>query len=126
MRLSDAAILLYDTTSRESFEMMKKWVIETRDASAENILITIVGSKADLIEQEKIDLMEGKKYAEEEKFGFKLISAKEGLGVVDLFIDIAKELNRRRKDDGGKMMERRVTLSKEEPVKREQNKKGCC
>ena len=49
------AILVYDITSKESFEQLKNyWVIQLREYGPKNIIIAIAGNKSDL-ENEQVD-----------------------------------------------------------------------
>ena len=48
---AEAAIIVYDTTFRESFDSAKQWVQDLKEnASVPDILIAIVGNKCDLTE----------------------------------------------------------------------------
>ncbi|KAK0520710.1 hypothetical protein OC834_006930 [Tilletia horrida] len=49
-RGSHAAVIVYDITSRQSFEDVKGWVEELRKNMADDLVIHIVGSKLDLAE----------------------------------------------------------------------------
>ena len=49
------AIIVYDITSTESFQKVKKWVEELRNhANKKNITIVIVGNKSDLEAQRRV------------------------------------------------------------------------
>ena len=48
-RDADGAILVFDVTSKDSFESISKvWLKEVREKAPQNIQIAIVGNKSDL------------------------------------------------------------------------------
>ena len=51
---SHVAIIVYDITQKNSFEVLKKWINELEEFGPRRLLIAIVGNKIDLIEQEKV------------------------------------------------------------------------
>lgn len=50
-RGAQAAIVVYDITSAESFEKAKSWITELQQQGSPNIVIAIAGNKADLAAQ---------------------------------------------------------------------------
>lgn len=74
------ALLVYDTTSRESFNSLLNWLNDARTLASPNIVILLVGNKKDLEEAREVSLLEASNFAQEngkmfcEKyFGFFLI-----------------------------------------------------
>ena len=54
-RDADGAILVYDTTDRDSFDNLKNvWIKDLKEKAPENIQIAIVGNKSDLVEKESV------------------------------------------------------------------------
>jgi small GTP-binding protein len=54
---AQAAILVYDITYQESFESVKKWIMELRENSnVPNCLIAIVGNKSDLYNESQVGI----------------------------------------------------------------------
>ena len=47
-RDAKAALIVYDITSKDSFEKVKKWVKELGRYSKENAVIAVVGNKLDI------------------------------------------------------------------------------
>lgn len=47
-RGSIGAVLVYDTTNRESFSNLSKWVEETKNYANEKLSVILVGNKIDL------------------------------------------------------------------------------
>ncbi len=82
------AILVYDITSKESFEELKKyWVAQLREYGPQNIIIAITGNKSDL-DNEQVDEEEVRNYAKENNFLYKRTSAKNHSSIIDLFHDV--------------------------------------
>ena len=89
---ADVAILVYDITSKSSFEELKNyWVEQVLEASPKNIMLVIVANKSDLIDNEQVDEEEARNYAKKVKADFFVISAKENNSVNELFKSIAKK-----------------------------------
>eukprot|EP01089_Gocevia_fonbrunei_P011884 TRINITY_DN2647_c0_g1_i1.p1 TRINITY_DN2647_c0_g1~~TRINITY_DN2647_c0_g1_i1.p1 ORF type:complete len:231 (-),score=29.60 TRINITY_DN2647_c0_g1_i1:86-721(-) len=94
-RGASAALLIYDTTRKETFEAVKEWVeelqknIETEESS---LVIAIVGNKVDLVESREVLPEMAEKYAAGIGAIFTETSAKEDKGITDLFADICTKL----------------------------------
>jgi len=91
-RGANGVILVYDITSRESFEHVQDWLDEVHKAAGINVTKVVVGNKADLVEQRQVTEMEAQDYAR--SVGASLIetSAKTSANVDKSFIMIAKQL----------------------------------
>ena len=70
-----AAILVYDVTSRESFENIKYWLKEVRDHADANVKIFLFGNKIDLKDTRKVTIEEGQAFAAEHGLHFIEVSA---------------------------------------------------
>ena len=57
-----------------------------------NITLAIVGNKCDLVDQEQVTTSDGEKYARECRALFMKTSAKENVGVSELFENLCDEL----------------------------------
>ena len=89
---ADVAILVYDITSKSSFEELKNyWVEQVLEASPKNIMLVIVANKSDLIDNEQVDEEEARNYAKKVNADFFVISAKENNSVNELFKSISKK-----------------------------------
>jgi len=89
---ADVAILVYDITSKSSFEELKNyWVEQVLEASPKNIMLVIVANKSDLIDNEQVDEEEARNYAKKINADFFVISAKENNSVNELFKSISKK-----------------------------------
>ena len=88
---ASVAILVYDMTKRHSFETLPYWISELRAKAPSNLKLVIAANKSDLIEQEVVHLGEGQKFAEKNDALFRMTSAKDGTGIIDLFLSIIPE-----------------------------------
>ena len=73
---SNIVILVYDITSRETFESLPYWHKIIEDILGKNIVLGVVGNKMDLYLEEKVKESEGQEYAESIGAKFQLSSAK--------------------------------------------------
>jgi small GTP-binding protein len=133
----NVAILVYDITSISSFrELQKYWVEQVKESSPKNLIIAIIANKADLIECENVDEKEARNYAKSINAIFARTSAKNNVGVNDLFLEIAKkytgtdsELTIEQKDEieeYKKIRRESVKITKDTHKKNLYSKKRCC
>ncbi len=88
---SNAAILVYDITRKESYEeLINYWFKEIKNNAPENIILGIVANKSDLSEEEVVDEEEARNFAKEQGAFFCTTSAKNRFGIEDLFLKIAQ------------------------------------
>lgn len=91
-RNAQAIIIVYDITSRQSFEKSKVWIKEVENYVDKSVLIVLVGNKTDLYPERKIEYFEGHKLAEENFMDFFETSAKYDNNIETLFKFIADKL----------------------------------
>ena len=84
-------LIVYDVTSKKSFENVTTWVECVDKFAKSNVLRILVGNKTDLEDKRVISKEEGKKLAEENGLKFYEISTKTMNGLVEMFEDVAKE-----------------------------------
>ena len=85
-RGAEIVIFVHDITSKQSFIDLEKWIQMTNDILDNNYIGGIVGNKNDLNIHSEVSEEEGKKYAEEKKMAFKLVSAKEEPPIFNNFL----------------------------------------
>jgi len=119
---AEAAIVCYDLSDPSSFEKVQFWVRELR-AVEENAIISIVGTKLDLLQEGKnrgTPQAEVKKYAHTIHAREYETSARTNVGIELIFEDIVKEWDKRPRRD----------IQVYDPVvvdqKNEKNQKKCC
>jgi small GTP-binding protein len=88
---AEAAIIVYDITSRESFNDVTFWLKELREKGPASIVIALAGNKCDL-EQMRVVLKEdGQNFATENEIPvFRETSAVTGDNIAEIFEDAAK------------------------------------
>ena len=70
-------ILVYDVTSKKSFESIRDyWYNELKNNTESNIIFNVVGNKVDLYEAEQVNESEAQEFAKSINAGFYLTSAK--------------------------------------------------
>ena len=96
IRDSKAVILVYDVTKEKSLEDLNVLINElNKIEKEEDMILYLVGNKNDVDPSEKkVPTSKGKEFAEKKNMIFYEVSAKTGLGIKELFMDIAiKEFN---------------------------------
>lgn len=92
-RGADGAILVYDTTSMDSFDSIENWVEAVQNANGSTpVSLLLVGNKNDLITQRKVSREMGQSLAEKIKAPFLECSAKDSNNVDVAFLNLAKKL----------------------------------
>jgi small GTP-binding protein len=115
------AILVYDCTNKQSYENLKNWYVEICDKGPKDVILAVVGNKADLKEAKLIAEEEGKGFATDRRAIFAETSAKENQGVVELFNRISDELIKKLH-----ILEDDIDTSRQRLNTKKQSKGGCC
>lgn len=85
------ACVVFDVTSRDSFDKCQQWVKELNEKAGADIRIVIVGNKIDL-DDHQVSRDEANDYARSQGLQYFEVSAKQNLGIDELFQDLAKKL----------------------------------
>ncbi|CAO3628138.1 unnamed protein product [Mucor fragilis] len=101
IRDSSVAVVVYDITSRTSFQNTSKWIEDVRAERGSEVIIVLVGNKTDLNDKREVTLEEGEKRANDCNIMFIETSAKAGHNVKALFRRIAQALPGMDSDSGG-------------------------
>ncbi|KAL5541413.1 hypothetical protein UlMin_043457 [Ulmus minor] len=88
------ALLVYDVTRHVTFENVERWLKELRDHTDANIVIMLVGNKADLRHLRAISTEDAKAFAERENIFFMETSALESLNVENSFTEVLTQIYR--------------------------------
>ncbi|XP_062331494.1 ras-related protein Rab-37-like [Osmerus eperlanus] len=94
-RDAQALLLLYDITSRSSFDNIRAWLTEIHEYAQTDVVIMLLGNKADMGSDRMVRREEGEKLAREHSVPFMETSAKTGVNVELAFTAVAKELKHR-------------------------------
>ncbi len=86
-------VLVYDITSRKSFENISNWLEECKIHGNPEMTIVLVGNKADLAAQREVTFVEGENYAQKNHMLFVEASAKTDLKIADIFTNSAQIVN---------------------------------
>jgi Ras-related protein Rab-11A len=86
------AILVYDITSKNSFENIDKWLIEMKKTADENIKIILIGNKCDLIDKREVKEDDGKIKAKDLNAPFMETSALNCINVEKAFNFLIEEI----------------------------------
>ncbi|XP_015212275.1 ras-related protein Rab-37 isoform X2 [Lepisosteus oculatus] len=94
-RDAQALLLLYDITSKSSFDNIRAWLTEIHEYAQQDVVIMLLGNKSDMNSERVIKREEGEKLAREYGVPFMETSAKTGVNVELAFLAVAKELKHR-------------------------------
>lgn len=115
---ADAAVVVYDMTSRQSFEDVDHWLHELTEKGPQSIVIALVGNKSDLSSQRVISTKTAHEYAE--KHGIETVmetSALSGDSIEEVFTEVAR-----------KIVTAQSSTRRSRPLKlqRTNESRGCC
>ncbi len=128
-------ILVYDITRKDSFESLKEiWYPDLLKYGESYAILAVIGNKCDRFEEEDVNEDEARKFAEEIKAEFLIVSAKTGVNIKNLFENL---INKYFNPDNLKKIEEETIPRKtstrirkntkiEEKAIEEKKKKGCC
>jgi small GTP-binding protein len=89
------AIVVFDLTSRSSFEHLDAWIASFIDVAGSAAVIAIAGNKSDLTAEHQVTEEEGRTFARGKKAIFAVTSARTGSGVEEFFDELIREVVRR-------------------------------
>ena len=89
---SDIVILVYDISSKDTFNSLDFWFKETKENINNKFIYGIVGNKKDLYLKQEVTEKEGRKYADSKGVKFALVSAKDDpKSFNDFFLSLVKD-----------------------------------
>ena len=89
---SVCALVVYDISSRDSFNNVTSWIEDCENQSPKTIFMVLVGNKCDLEDKRQVSYEEGKELADKNELLFFESSAKDGINVNEIFENSAKEI----------------------------------
>jgi len=84
------ALLVYDITSRSTFDAIGSWLEECRANGNPEMVLVLVGNKTDLIAERMVTFEEGERLAVNNGMMFIETSAKTNFKIDDVFLKSAK------------------------------------
>ncbi|XP_030570387.1 ras-related protein Rab-26 isoform X2 [Drosophila novamexicana] len=100
-RDAHALLLLYDVTNKTTFDNIRAWLGEIREYAQEDVVIVLIGNKADCSSSERqVKREDGERLGREHNVPFMETSAKTGLNVELAFTAVARQLKCRGYDHG--------------------------
>lgn len=95
-RGANAALLVYDITSKDSFGKAQQWLKDLeKEFSPGEVVVMLVGNKTDLGQEREVTFEDGKEFAESHNLLFMETSAKLNHQVTEAFGAVARELLQR-------------------------------
>ena len=84
-------ILIYDVTSRKTFENVRNWLTQIKEEVTDKVTIILIGNKIDNVEGRKVTTEEGQNMAKEYGLNFFETSAKSGINIDSAFNEMVKK-----------------------------------
>lgn len=88
-------LLVYDVTAEESFNNIRVWIKSIEQHATDNVNKILIGNKADLTGQRKVETAKGQALADEYGIKFYETSAKSAQNVEEAFFTIARDIKKR-------------------------------
>lgn len=85
-------MIVYDITKRPTFDHVARWVEELRAHADNSIVITLIGNKADLMDQRVVPTEDAVEFAEDQGLFFSETSALSGDNVDKAFLRLLEEI----------------------------------
>uniref|UniRef100_UPI003AAC2E9E ras-related protein Rab-26 n=1 Tax=Centroberyx gerrardi TaxID=166262 RepID=UPI003AAC2E9E len=120
-RDAHALLLLYDVSNKASFDNIRAWLTEIHEYAQQDVVVMLLGNKADSTHDRVVKREEGEKLAKEFGVPFMETSAKSGLNVELAFTAVAKELKHRTMKEPDE-----PKFQLQEYVDKEMRTVGCC
>ena len=92
---SVCALVVYDISSRDSFNNVSTWVEDCKNQSPKTIFMALVGNKSDLEDKRAVSYEEGKDLADKNEMMFFETSAKTGINVDEIFSQTANQIGKK-------------------------------
>ena len=135
LKNADAVLYVFSYDKKKSFDLINNWFdFYEQNGNPNNVVQFLIGNKNDVLNGEKndVDKIEPKNI-DEIKSKYKIkdyysISAKTNCNIEKLFLDLAIELEKNKKEEGPQQTKKLEDHYKnvEEKTKKKKKKNGCC
>ncbi|XP_022335244.1 ras-related protein Rab-10-like [Crassostrea virginica] len=115
-RRAQGVILVYDITSKNSFEAVPKWLSYVRQFGREDVSVLLMGNKKDKAENRQVLEEEGKKFAKENNLLFYETSAKDSANLEKAFYSLCEDVIHKEKEKDKSSVENNNHLGQTEEV----------
>lgn len=114
-------MLIYDVCDEQSFSNIRNWIRNIEQHAADNVNKILIGNKADMVSDKKVEASRAQALADEYGISFFECSAKTNQNVVEAFTSLAVDIKRR-------LMDSAESVGRNDNVKLDQGgtKKKCC
>jgi len=86
------ALLVYDISSRDTYNALANWLTDARTLASPEIVIVLVGNKKDLETDREVTFLEASRFAQENELMFLETSARTGENVEETFLKCARTI----------------------------------
>lgn len=117
-------LLIYDVTSRKSFDALTHWLNQITDNSSQHIKILVIGNKCDCSNRE-VTKTEGKELANRMGYEYVETSAKNGENINEAFQNICNIAYVQYKNSREEEMQTIIKLKEQAELDKKQQK-NCC
>jgi len=91
-RGAGAAIIVFDITSRSSFNRAESWVKELQTQGNKDAVIALAGNKVDRADDRQVSQEDAERFASANGIFYMETSAKENINVKELFMELARRV----------------------------------
>ena len=127
---ADGVFLMYDITSKKSFDSISEWMESIFNSKPKNFPIVLIGNKLDLEDCREVDSKEGEELAKSYEIPFFEISNKEGTKVEECCLSLANKIVEQKEEEAKRKIEQNANNIKVEKNsqlhhRKEKRKKFC-
>ena len=116
-------MIVYDTTSNQSFTNVKQWLHEITRYAGDHVEKVLVGNKSDQTTRKEVNYATGKQLADDLGMNFIETSAKSGTNINELFVNFA---NHMLKNKSITVIDKKVNISDSTKLEKKQKATTLC
>ncbi|XP_052769372.1 ras-related protein Rab-13-like [Mya arenaria] len=91
-RRAQGILLVFDISSRKSYESVPRWLQLVNENCKENTVVTLIGNKSDKADTRQVPFMEAQTFADQHNINFYEVSAKNRNNVDKPFQDMCRSI----------------------------------